>query len=83
MKSFRRHYPEGADWVVCQDVREAFSKRMGGITVEFLGLDSFRKKSFEGDYNLRKRRRQGFLTLPLSFEVKGGVHFRQLILFRL
>ena len=42
MKSFRRHYPEGANWVVCQDMREAFSKRMGGIKVEFLGLDSFR-----------------------------------------
>jgi hypothetical protein len=43
MKTFRRHYPDGPNWVVCQDVREAFSKRMSGITVEFLGLDSFRE----------------------------------------
>jgi hypothetical protein len=34
--------------VVCQDIREAFSKRMSGITVEFLGLDSFRERILRG-----------------------------------
>ena len=48
LKIFRRHYQEGANWVVCQDVREAFSKKMGGIIVEFFGLDSFREKILRG-----------------------------------
>jgi hypothetical protein len=34
--------------VVGQDIREAFSKRMSGITGEFLGLDSFRERILWG-----------------------------------
>jgi hypothetical protein len=72
MKTFRRHYPDGANWVVCQDIRDAFSKRMSGITVEFLGLDSFREKILRGGlYPKEETKAEPFLTLPLSFELRA------------
>jgi hypothetical protein len=54
--------------VVCQDIREVFSKRMSGITVEFLGLDRFGKRFSEAGYNpTRKLRKRLFAA------AKGGV----------
>lgn len=43
IKAFRNQYPEGRNWVVCQDVKGGFSKKMGNIHVDFLSLEELRK----------------------------------------
>jgi predicted AAA+ superfamily ATPase len=44
LKAFRIQYPEGKNWVVCQDVKAGFSKKMGHLTVDFLSLEDLRKR---------------------------------------
>jgi predicted AAA+ superfamily ATPase len=44
LKAFRTQYPQGRNWVVCQDVTVGYTKQMGNISIDFLGLEDFRKK---------------------------------------
>ena len=39
LKAFRRAYPKGANAVVAANVARPFSRRIGGLIVEFVGLD--------------------------------------------
>ena len=39
LKTFRRQYPEGANFVVSHDVDTPFTKTYGDISVQFVGLD--------------------------------------------
>ena len=38
--AFRRQYPDGKNFVVCQDVDAPFSREYSGIQVKFVGLDT-------------------------------------------
>lgn len=38
LRSFREQYPEGEDFVVCADLEEAQTRRLGERTVRFVGL---------------------------------------------
>jgi hypothetical protein len=38
--AFRRQHPRGINWVVCQDVDRPFNHEIGGLAVEFLGIES-------------------------------------------
>jgi hypothetical protein len=44
LKAFRNQYPEGRNWVVCQDVTTGYDKQIRNIHIEFMGLEEFRKK---------------------------------------
>jgi hypothetical protein len=37
---FRRHYPRGENFVVCQDVRQAFTRKYGELRVRFVSLET-------------------------------------------
>ena len=39
LKVFRRHYPEGPNWVVCEDVSRGYIRRYGNLNVEFMNLE--------------------------------------------
>ena len=39
LKSFRRQYPEGENFVVSHDVETPFTKTYGDISVQFVGLE--------------------------------------------
>jgi len=43
LRSFRRLYPEGDNFVVANDIEQAFSRKFGDLTVKFVGLPSFIK----------------------------------------
>ncbi len=38
-KAFRAQYPEGANWLVAQDLERSFRRRESGLVVEFLKLE--------------------------------------------
>ena len=38
LKAFRNRYPEGANWIVCQDVGRSYPRSYDKIKVEFVGL---------------------------------------------
>lgn len=38
LQAFRKHYPEGPNWVVCQDVSQGYTRVYGNIKVEFISL---------------------------------------------
>ncbi len=44
LKAFRTQYPQGRNWVVCQDVTAGYTKQIGNIIIDFLGFEDFRKK---------------------------------------
>lgn len=39
LKAFRNHYPEGPNWIVCQDVSRGYTRTYGRIKVEFMSLE--------------------------------------------
>ena len=39
LKAFRNQYPEGANWIVCQDVDKSYFQHYDRIKVEFLSLE--------------------------------------------
>jgi predicted AAA+ superfamily ATPase len=44
LKAFRYHYPEGPNWIVCQNVDREYIRSYDSFKVEFMGLDEFGKK---------------------------------------
>ncbi len=38
LRAFRNHYPEGPNWVVCQDVDQSYIRGFDKMKVEFIGL---------------------------------------------
>lgn len=38
LRAFRNHYPEGPNWVVCQNVGKSYIKSFDKLKVEFVGL---------------------------------------------
>ncbi|PIP16381.1 MAG: hypothetical protein COX46_02565, partial [bacterium (Candidatus Ratteibacteria) CG23_combo_of_CG06-09_8_20_14_all_48_7] len=38
LKVFRKKYPEGENWVVCQDIRESYPRKVNGLQINFLNL---------------------------------------------
>jgi len=38
LKVFRKKYPEGENWVVCQDIRELYPRKVNGLQINFLNL---------------------------------------------
>ncbi|HPA26068.1 MAG TPA: DUF4143 domain-containing protein [Acidobacteriota bacterium] len=38
LKHFRKHYPEGENYIVCSDVKRSFTRIYDGLTVNFVGL---------------------------------------------
>ena len=39
LKAFRNHYPEGANWIVCQDVSRGYTRTYANMKVEFMSLE--------------------------------------------
>ena len=39
LKAFRNHYPEGPNWIVCQDVTRGYTRTYANLKVEFIGLE--------------------------------------------
>ena len=44
LKAFRYHYPEGPNWIVCQNVDREYIRSYNSFKVEFMGLQEFGKK---------------------------------------
>jgi predicted AAA+ superfamily ATPase len=44
---FRKHYPEGENWVVAADVKTPFQRKLGPLTVRMLGLEHLPQKLSE------------------------------------
>jgi predicted AAA+ superfamily ATPase len=44
LKAFRYHYPEGPNWIVCQNVDRESTHSYDSFKVEFMGLEEFGKK---------------------------------------
>jgi len=44
LKAFRNQYPEGPNWIVCQDVDKFYAQHFAKIRVEFMGLGEFAKR---------------------------------------
>jgi predicted AAA+ superfamily ATPase len=44
LKAFRYHYPEGPNWIVCQNVDREYIRSYDSFKVEFMGLEEFGKK---------------------------------------
>jgi hypothetical protein len=40
LRLFRRHYPEGVNFVVAHDVADAYTRRFGSLAVRFIGLEA-------------------------------------------
>lgn len=45
LKAFRNRYPQGDNVVVAHDVARAFTKRFGGLSVRFVGLDAIARNA--------------------------------------
>ncbi|MEW6376557.1 MAG: AAA family ATPase [Thermodesulfobacteriota bacterium] len=43
LKAFRYHYPEGPNWVVCQDVTREYTRSYANLKVEFIGIEDLIK----------------------------------------
>jgi len=41
---FRKHYPEGDNWIVAADVRTPYPRRFGDVTVQMIGLEHLPQK---------------------------------------
>ncbi|MFB3886467.1 MAG: ATP-binding protein [Thermodesulfobacteriota bacterium] len=39
LKAFRNHYPDGPNWIVCQDVSRGYTRTYANMKVEFMSLD--------------------------------------------
>jgi predicted AAA+ superfamily ATPase len=39
LKAFRNHYPEGPNWIVCQDVSRGYTRTYANMKVEFMSLE--------------------------------------------
>jgi predicted AAA+ superfamily ATPase len=44
LRAFRYHYPEGPNWIVCQNVDREYIRSYDSFKGEFMGLDEFGKK---------------------------------------
>jgi predicted AAA+ superfamily ATPase len=44
LRAFRNRYPEGPNWVVCQDVDKGYIRSFDKLKVEFIGLKEFRRR---------------------------------------
>jgi len=38
LKAFRNQYPEGPNWIVCQDVTQGYTRSYGNLKVDFISL---------------------------------------------
>lgn len=39
LKAFRYHYPDGSNWIVCQDVTRGYVRTHANMKVEFMGIE--------------------------------------------
>lgn len=44
LKVFRNKYPEGENWVICQDVERPYMRKFGDLHIHFLGLTELSKR---------------------------------------
>ena len=49
LQAFRRHYPEGPNWVVCGDVVQGYVHNFGKMKAEFLNLEEMVKRLSAGE----------------------------------
>jgi hypothetical protein len=47
LRVFRRHYPQGDNWIVAADVRTPYQRRLGDVTVHMMGLEHLSQKFSE------------------------------------
>jgi len=44
LRAFRSQYPEGPNWIICQDVTREYSRSYDKVKVEFMGLEEMARR---------------------------------------
>ena len=58
LKAFRTQYPEGLNWIVCQDVDSSYTQAVNKFEAEFMSFEEFSKR-LKGLVSLRSLSGQG------------------------